>query len=117
MSKPVFEDLFTFSGRRNRKSYALLMLAFLPLPILTVVVAMVTKTDIGSIVALLILLSWAWFVAVATVQRLNDIGWTGWLGWGLIFLPIGLFLELALLLIPGELGPNEEGPDPLERAI
>ena len=26
MSKPIFEDLFKFSGRRNRKSYILLLL-------------------------------------------------------------------------------------------
>lgn len=114
MSKPVFSDLLTFSVRRNRKSYALLMLAFLPLLILFVVVATLTGTDVGSIVALLILLLWGVFAGVATSQRLNDIGWSGWLGFGLYLLPIGFFLELALLLIPGEVGPNEYGPNPLD---
>lgn len=91
MSKPVFSDLLTFSARRNRKSHALLMLAFLPLLILSIAVAEFTRTDVGSIVALLILLVWMVLSAAATSQRLNDIGWSGWLGFGLFVLPIGLF--------------------------
>lgn len=114
MSKPVFSDLLTFSVRRNRKSYAMLMLALLPLLILAIVVAELTRTDVGSIVALLILLVWMVFSAAATSQRLNDIGWSGWLGFGLFVLPFGFFFELALLLIPGESGPNKYGPDPLK---
>jgi uncharacterized membrane protein YhaH (DUF805 family) len=114
MSKPVFSDLFNVHCRRNRKSYAQ-VLAFVALPLiaLIMVLAIGTKTDIGGIAALLIMLLLLVILIVATTQRLNDIGWSGWLATAVIFLPIGFFLELALLLIPGEMGPNEHGPDPL----
>ncbi|WP_428248642.1 DUF805 domain-containing protein [Ferrovibrio sp.] len=115
MSKPVFSDLFTFSGRRNRKSYALLLLlALFPLLMLVIAVATFTKTDVGSIIALLILLLWLWFLVIGTNQRLKDIGWSGRVIFGLLLLlPLGFFLIFVLMLIPGEAGPNEYGPDPL----
>ncbi len=115
MSKPVFSDLFSFSGRRNRKSFGQ-VLAFigLPLVVLVIVLAIGTKTDVGGIAALLVMVLLAVILTSVSLQRLNDIGWSGWLATALFVLPIGLFFELALFLIPGEVGPNEHGPDPLE---
>ncbi|MEL3889827.1 DUF805 domain-containing protein [Ferrovibrio sp. MS7] len=115
MSKPVFSDLLTFSVRRNRKSYALAQLYIaLPLFILICGIALVVKTNLQTIALLPLFILLLFICVVLTVQRLNDIGWSGWLGLGLLLLPIGFFLELALLLIPGEVGPNKYGPDPLE---
>jgi uncharacterized membrane protein YhaH (DUF805 family) len=88
-SKPVFEDLFKFSGRRNRKSYLLYQLAsFIGLSICVFLgVLSVSKLEgtsfyllgwaIGSVffIAFLAIALSAW---ITSAQRCRDIGWAGW---------------------------------------
>lgn len=46
------------------------------------------------------------------VQRLHDIGWSGWL-WLLNFVPfVGSIFALLMLIIPGTQGVNRYGPPP-----
>ena len=46
------------------------------------------------------------------VQRLHDMGWSGWL-WLLNFVPvIGSVFALLMLIIPGTQGVNRYGPPP-----
>lgn len=57
-----------------------------------------------------------WFV----IRRLRDGGFSGWLSLGLLVLPLAgafggllaLGVLLALVFIPGTIGPNRFGPDP-----
>jgi uncharacterized membrane protein YhaH (DUF805 family) len=134
MSKPVFQDLFTLSGRRNRKSYFFYLVAMLLfLSIVWGVVAGVVDAGgrahfadlqdgyghagsgevwaviVAGIITLLAAIS-GWIVAA---QRCRDFGWTGWAVLITLLPAVGWLFGLALIFIPGTLGPNRYGPDPL----
>ncbi|MDE0341986.1 MAG: DUF805 domain-containing protein [Deltaproteobacteria bacterium] len=133
MSKPVLEDLFTFSGRRNRKSYNLYQVAMALIGgvgELIVASGEVALVVIGVLVLFALGLSQ---IAVVT-QRFRDFGWTGWTilvfpglvllvvlafsfdwGIGLVWLAIAaaFVVTLALMCVPGNRGDNDYGPDPL----
>ena len=117
MSKPVLEDLFRFSGRRNRKSYVLyaLVLMVLMAVVMSVLAMMVGPDDttlpvvIGGLVIIPVVIS-AWAVGS---QRCRDFGWSGWaILLSLVPLVGGIF-AIAILFIPGTPGPNRYGPDPI----
>ena len=118
MSKPVFQDLFKFSGRRNRKSYILLLLAqiaaLIGLSIVaTVGVAMLASVDFLAYILLLAVL--VGFVAVAWSgwasgsQRIRDFGYSGvWIL--LVFIPyVGWLVSLAIMFVPSSEGDNRYG--------
>lgn len=131
MSKPVFEDLFAFSGRRNRKSYFLLSLLLMVFNIIISAImwsinaqAIYLAETLGNqaagnggvfwgIALVVVLLLMALVNAIAGAQRCRDFGWTGWA----ILIPlipiIGWIFAIAMYFIPGTLGPNRYGPDPL----
>jgi uncharacterized membrane protein YhaH (DUF805 family) len=118
MSKPVFEDLFKFSGRRNRQSYILLCLAQL---VAFVVFATVGFFGIGVADSYPIL---GWPIALASLggfiatavsswaagsQRIRDTGHSGvWIL--LCLLPyVGWVVALGICFIPGTKHANEYG--------
>ncbi|WP_428248388.1 DUF805 domain-containing protein [Ferrovibrio sp.] len=124
MSIPVFSGIFRFSGRRNRKSYFLYLVTLL-------VTFLVCSALFGSylerlkylneerhtqlsilfaIIFLILLVS----AGITAAQRCRDFGWTGWSAL-IVALPfIGWVFALAILFIPGNVGPNRYGPDPLQ---
>lgn len=113
MSKPVFSDLFTFSGRRNRKSYLLFWIAYMVVVIVLGGIVGASESDVAMVVGGVIILALsisAWAVAS---QRCRDFGWTGWATLIILIPVIGFFFSLALLFIPGDVGQNRYGPDPL----
>jgi uncharacterized membrane protein YhaH (DUF805 family) len=123
MSKPVFEDLFKFSGRRNRQSYIYLLLAQIGAAILLSIVAMFAFAMIASVAALgylLLLAVLAGFVAVAVSawasgsQRIRDFGQSG--VWILLTLVpyVGWIVSLAIMFVPGTDGDNRYGADQLK---
>jgi uncharacterized membrane protein YhaH (DUF805 family) len=116
MSKPVFEDLFAFSGRRNRKSYLLYGLVVTVLLSVVWGIAVVAMYGAGwgallvaGLVTLPIMVS-GWAVGA---QRCRDFGWTGWAMLLNLIPYIGWIFSLAILFIPGNLGSNRYGPDPI----
>jgi uncharacterized membrane protein YhaH (DUF805 family) len=131
MSKPVFEGLFSFSGRRNRKSYLLYAILFAVLSfVLFLAVAVAAEpaydeqthrltfdtgtsfmlTAVVSAIAFLALL--ASYAAVAS-QRCRDLGSTGWLLL-LYFVPlVNLYLLFRLIFSRGTEGLNRYGEDPI----
>ena len=126
IGKPVFEDLFTFSGRRNRKSYILLQLLY----ILIQIVFLITISIIG-IVGFVVVLFAAFCSFIVTAQRLRDIGLPGKLcllflipslidlflfgtTFALISITVGFTGWIVLMSIPGTVGENKYGPDPLK---
>ena len=122
MSKPVFEDLFRFSGRRNRKSYLLYVLAVLGLWcvltfLLIVPAASGNETGVGlmSVIAAIIFIptvisSWA-----VGGQRCRDFGWTAWAVLLTIIPYLGFVFAIIMIVIPGNLGDNRYGPDPISK--
>lgn len=114
---PEFGELKVLgtSGRIGRVRYLgwsmALMLAFLPIGgvILGSFALSETLASLLTIAACLALV----VVSVCIgVQRLHDMGWSGWL-WLLNFVPIvGSVFALLMLFMPGTDGPNRYGPPP-----
>ena len=46
-------------------------------------------------------------------QRCRDFGWTGWAMLLTLIPYVGWIFAVAIMFIPGTLGPNRYGPDPL----
>lgn len=114
---PEFGELKVFgtSGRIGRVRYLgwsmALMLAFLPIG--GIILGSFALSD--ALAGLLTLVACLALVVVSVcigVQRLHDMGWSGWL-WLLNFVPIvGSVFALLMLFMPGTDGPNRYGPPP-----
>jgi uncharacterized membrane protein YhaH (DUF805 family) len=117
MSKPVMEDLFSFSGRRNRKSYILASLAFLAIASViwafAFVVSYSTNSIAGMIIAGLLTIPAAIIGWALGSQRCRDFGWTGWAVLITLIPYVGWIFAIAIMFIPGTQGPNRYGADPL----
>jgi uncharacterized membrane protein YhaH (DUF805 family) len=118
MSKPVLQDVFKFSGRRNRKSYILLTLAQIGALIGLAIVTAIAVALLASIAPLgyvLMLAVIAGFVAVAVSgwaagsQRIRDFGHSGvWIL--LTLIPyVGWIVCLAIMFVPSSEGENRYG--------
>lgn len=119
MSKPAGEDLFTFSGRRNRKSYCFfILMSTIVYTILQLILISALETSLSLQVAIVLaaLIYIPLIVAVLAVgaQRCRDFGWSGWAILLTLIPLIGLLFGLAMLVIPGNKGENRYGSDPLE---
>ena len=118
MSKPVFQDVFKFSGRRNRQSYIYLLLSQIGALIGLSIVAMIATAMIASVAPLaylLLIAVVAGFVAVFVSgwangsQRIRDFGHSGvWIL--LTLIPyVGWIVSLAIMFIPSNEGDNKYG--------
>ena len=118
MSKPVLSDLFTLSGRRNRKSYFLYTILFIIAITAVWIIAVGAAADEGDlglalVIAFLVTLPAAISAWIVGGQRCRDFGWTGW-AILLVFVPlVGWIFYIAIFFIPGRQGVNRYGPDPL----
>jgi len=120
MSKPVFQDIFKWSGRRNRQSYILIQLAswlaigliaFIGIGLIAIVGdhALIQGAIFVAMVVGLIATIWAAWATSA--QRIRDIGHSG--VWVLLqLLPyVGFVVALGIMIMPGDtLVDNRYGP-------
>jgi uncharacterized membrane protein YhaH (DUF805 family) len=132
MSKPVFKNVFTLSGRRNRQSFILFTLfTFLCLAATlgsTIAATVYVAPDgpVQSLSDVPTILTWIFMIPMVVItpvivgsclvgaQRCRDFGWTGWAVF-ISGIPIaGFIFSMALLFTPGTKGPNRYGPDPLQ---
>ncbi len=116
-SLPEFGELKVFSlqGRIGRLRYlawsTVMMLAFLPIGIL-IFSSSVRSETVAAIVTVLVSLAVIAVSVCMGVQRVHDMGWSGWL-WLLNFVPvIGWVFSLLMLFMPGTAGANRYGPPP-----
>ncbi|MNP49644.1 hypothetical protein D3C76_1438450 [compost metagenome] len=71
-----------------------------------------TGLIIGGIFAFFLFLAFVVISVLFTIQRLHDIGWSGWL-WLLNLVPfVGSFFPLVIMVMPGNIGANRYGPPP-----
>jgi uncharacterized membrane protein YhaH (DUF805 family) len=119
MSKPVFQDVFKFSGRRNRQSYILLILAQIGAAIglgIITAIAVALLDSFAPLGYLLMLAALAGFVAVIVSgwaggsQRIRDFDRSGvWIL--LVLIPyVGWLVSLAIMFVPSTSGENKYGP-------
>ncbi|WP_095149214.1 DUF805 domain-containing protein [Pseudomonas sp. Irchel s3a18] len=114
---PAFSELKVFSvqGRIGRLRYLAWSLAAL------MIIGAVAGTlglglladdqrVLGALVCVVALLAYFYVNITISVQRLHDLGWSGWL-WFLNLVPfVGGLFPLALAVIPGNDGANRYGP-------
>jgi uncharacterized membrane protein YhaH (DUF805 family) len=107
--------LFTVNGRIGRVRYlgwsmALILLAMLAYGFSAG--AMAVSPIIGGILMIPVVIGTVVISVMFGVQRLHDIGWSGWL-WLLNFVPVvGSVFAILMLVIPGTQGANRYGPPP-----
>lgn len=118
MSKPVFQDLFSFQGRRNRQSYALYLLTFMGLAMLLGATseALARRNPDAQMVIEIAALSIGTILIVSllavTSQRCRDFNWRGWLAATIALPSIGPVAILVFTFIPGSIAENRFGGDP-----
>jgi uncharacterized membrane protein YhaH (DUF805 family) len=71
-----------------------------------------TGLIIGGIFAFFLFIAFLIVSILFSIQRLHDIGWSGWL-WLLNLVPfVGSFFPLVIMVVPGNTGANRYGPPP-----
>jgi uncharacterized membrane protein YhaH (DUF805 family) len=123
MSKPIFSDLFTFSGRRNRQSFILFQLASLAAVLLGLGVITAITIAAPAVGTVLWVVGIAGFIAIAVAnwaaasQRVRDFGQSG--VWSLVMLIpyVGPVFSIALWIIPSTPGENKYGPSQTEAQL
>ncbi|AXJ07250.1 hypothetical protein CFN16_24920 [Pseudomonas fluorescens] len=122
---PAFAPLkpFGVEGRIGRLRYLAwsMVLSLVTLPIVSVFALIglglvsadsTTGLIIGGLLAFFLFLGFAIVGILFSIQRLHDIGWSGWL-WLLTLVPfVGSFFPLVIMVVPGNTGANRYGPPP-----
>ncbi|AEA71559.1 MULTISPECIES: DUF805 domain-containing protein [Pseudomonas] len=115
---------FSFDGRIGRLRYLawtmVLTLAMLPLVGLGfwLATAWLLASDsiaalvVGGLLGAAVVLAFAFVSIQFNVQRLHDLGWSGWL-WLVNLVPfVGSIFPFILIIAPGNTGANQYGPPP-----
>jgi uncharacterized membrane protein YhaH (DUF805 family) len=107
--------VFTVNGRIGRVRYlawsAGMTLAFMVVYLLAIG-AMAIAPIIGGILAIAVVIAAMTVSVMIGVQRLHDIGWSGWL-WLLMLVPVAnLVIAILMLVVPGTTDANRYGPPP-----
>ena len=107
-----------FEGRARRKEYWMFALFSFAIGIAFQIVASILGAVSDTLALLLLGLYVLFGLALflpnigLTIRRLHDTGRSGW--WMLVALIplVGVFVLIYFLVIEGDAGPNEYGPDP-----
>lgn len=115
---------FSFEGRIGRLRYLawtmVLTLALLPLVGVGfwLATAWLLASDsiagliVGGLLGAVVVLAFAFVSIQFNVQRLHDLGWSGWL-WLINLVPfVGSIFPFILIIAPGNTGANQYGPPP-----
>ena len=117
----IFDKIFTAEGRLNRLRYLkyMIILALVAGISTFVLSSMATffTGDPDSAVVKLITLAWALIAGAGNVmlaiRRIHDLGKSGYFAL-ILFVPfIGIIFSIALFCLPGQVGWNQYGEDPL----
>ncbi|VXC92883.1 conserved membrane hypothetical protein [Pseudomonas sp. 8Z] len=114
---PQFGELkvFSISGRIGRIRYLgwcmAMLLCMLPLSLLFVGASAISSI-LGTLILAIGVIAMLAVGVFIGIQRLHDIGWSGWL-WLINFVPVvGGFFSLLILIVPGTKSVNRYGPPP-----
>ncbi|MDR9752010.1 DUF805 domain-containing protein [Pseudomonas sp. SZMC_28357] len=107
--------VFGIQGRIGRLRYlawSMVALAVIGAVALFLLIAMFSEdmTVLAMVLTAIAVIAYLYVNITISVQRLHDLGWSGWL-WLLNLVPfIGGFFPFLLMLLPGNTGPNRYGP-------
>ncbi|MFJ2713726.1 DUF805 domain-containing protein [Pseudomonas sp. NPDC087346] len=124
-SLPAFAELKPFSveGRIGRLRFLAwtMVLSLVGIPVVGIFALIglglvsgdsTTGLIIGGIFAFFLFIAFVIISILFSVQRLHDIGWSGWL-WLLNLVPfVGTFFPFVIMIVPGNTGANRYGPPP-----
>jgi uncharacterized membrane protein YhaH (DUF805 family) len=124
-SLPAFAELKPFSveGRIGRLRFLAwtMVLSLVGIPVVGVFALIglglisgdsTTGLIIGGIFAFFLFIAFVIISILFSVQRLHDIGWSGWL-WLLNLVPfVGSFFPFVIMVVPGNTDANRYGPPP-----
>ena len=113
MSKPVFEGLLSLEGRRNRRSFAWLMVFLIALQDAFFWAALKRQDDATWELYVAVCGIAQILLAIALAQRIRDMGKPGVLALLGLLPGFGNVVALAAAFTPGQRGSNAYGPDPL----
>ena len=114
---PEYGELkvFTVNGRIGRVRYLGWSMAMILIGIVAYGIAaglMAVSPVLGGILMIPVAIAAVTVSVMIGVQRLHDIGWSGWL-WLLNFVPVvGSVFALLMLVVPGSQGANRYGSPP-----
>ncbi|WP_445180721.1 DUF805 domain-containing protein [Pseudomonas sp. McL0111] len=122
---PAFAELKPFSveGRIGRLRFLAwtMVLSLVGIPVVGIFALIglglvsgdsTTGLIIGGIFAFFLFIAFVIVSILFSVQRLHDIGWSGWL-WLLNLVPfVGTFFPFVIMIVPGNSGANRYGPPP-----
>ncbi|MCY1393170.1 hypothetical protein D9M71_80580 [compost metagenome] len=112
--------VFSIDGRIGRLRYLAWTLALLAVVVAAMGILALTFDQSPLLSGALMLLAGICFVTISiqfSVQRLHDLGWSGWL-WLLNLVPlVSSVFAIALLVLPGNTGPNHYGLPPPPNSI
>ena len=114
---PEYGELkvFTVNGRIGRVRYLGWSMAMILIGIVAYGIAaglMAVSPVLGGILMIPVAIAAVTVSVMVGVQRLHDIGWSGWL-WLLNFVPVvGSVFALLMLVVPGSQGANRYGSPP-----
>ncbi|MCJ1886680.1 DUF805 domain-containing protein [Pseudomonas sp. LA21] len=114
---PEFGELrpFTTEGRIGRVRYLgwSMALFLVGIPIFLLVAgAFALSQTLGILLAAVVFIAYVVVGIMMGVQRLHDVGWSGWLMLLNIVPVVGSVFPLLMMLIPGNDGANRYGPPP-----
>lgn len=126
MGVPAAEDWFSFSIRRNRKSFIIASLLLVGVILIVFLALLFFRAGQNAATVIMLIFGIPYVICCYSLsaQRLRDMNLTGWLA--LLWIPAGiadryvggavwLAFLIILCVIPGTAGANRYGPDPLGR--
>ena len=103
--------LFSINGRISRGPFWLVyLLLFAATGALVFFIE--ASANNNPVLELIVLVLHVWIAICITVKRLHDIDVSGWFSIPIVLIPIAVILAGSF---PGTVGPNQYGPDPLQR--
>ena len=104
--------MFTTNGRIGRLRYLGWSMAMTLCFLVIMGLGFLLGETVGVAVTALASIAFIVIAVMIGVQRLHDLGWSGWL-WLLNFVPfVGSVFGILMLVLPGSTGANRYGPPP-----
>jgi uncharacterized membrane protein YhaH (DUF805 family) len=108
-------SLFSFSGRTNRGTFWVIVIAEFIIHLLLIVATIADRTGGAAVLRLIVAIPLVWILLATYTKRWHDLDMSAWMLLTLFIPLVNLLILLYLGLAPGTNGPNNYGEDPIQR--